>query len=1054
MLCLAIIGALTLATLTPELAQAAWLRSEDAPLHIRRHDRVIQVAPISQGGTFRINGVLEIKINTDQGRALVSRYKFPISDELEDVKIHSAEFFEPGLGNTPSLSKAVAADGIFLEPVDDKSTVRPLNPFDPARNWIIRFGDLKVGSILRITYEISNRQSRIMGLFSRAFTWGTEYPELSGSISVESKEPIFIDASRSARERNNPLLAFTQGKLPDGQFLYKIELKAPVYRKFDGEQGGAISTLQIPRVQISNQSSWVGVLDVLVPKFQPPLNDPMPSELGFIVDAAKAIPTIDERINLVVERIQQIVRYTGEWSRAEGGLTPQSLSDMIRLKRADSKDYAYMTSVALRAAGVQADVALVWKQNPTERLFIEEMPTTPSLESFNHAVVRVLDQGKTRFFDPTIPVVYTEGPLSEIQGAWALTLTRTGSNFERVPIESPISTSVRITQTFDVRPDTSVAASGRVQVEGPMAAELKILAITQGQQQVEPYIRSLFGLAAKAPQITPLMQIDNRDRRGRHFDINFSFVGTGLVGIRGEHRDVDLSVPGIVGLPSLATGARATDLIMSKNLNLDIETRFRNSAVSDETQTSCISLTSFASVIRETRETPDGFLVAENIRFKQDRIPANSIQTKVFKDELASYLGCIARSKVAIGPRPAYEDPMFSLAPDEAASLKKPISLFNLQDIKTLGMVDSRPLNPVIQMKIFLSMRDMIRRGLTSPQIRLEYVDALVTSGLAAEGRYLPLHLKEAGKLFVSIGKDMMKNPRYHRVHARMLLADGRPKEALVAIQNAMSLEKDVASDLIMMAEIHQALGNKAQVESSLSRAANIRGPRVTKVSALERLANFYLSTKNSAEFTKTYSRALYEAPKNPWLFGGLAWGLIQFRQYDLAIQNARRASQISKAPEFDQTLALALVKKAETLYFAAPGVATTDPGSLSSAEALAIECLRYSRDHALAFRIAGHASFLKAMAGDYASLIATQSYLAKAIELGMNDAWTVERYQAASQALSTGASIASIWNAYEASRRTRVPAQSIGQSTGQSTGQSSPQQAPRPKAPVTAPKK
>lgn len=1021
--CLVILCTLSLTFLQPDLAHAAWLRTEDAPLHIRRHDRVIQVAPISQGGTFRINGVLEIKINTDQGRALVSRYKFPITDELEDVKIHSAEFFEPGLGNAPSLSKAVASDGIFLEPVEDKSVVRPLNPFDPARKWIIRFGDLKVGSVLRITYEISNRQARIMGLFSRAFTWGTEYPEFGGSISIESKEPIYIDASRSAREKNNPLLSFTQGKLPDGNFLYKIELKAPVYRKFDGEQGGAISTAQIPRVQVSNQSSWVGVLDVLVPKFQPPLNDPMPSEIGLIVDAAKAIPTIDERINLVVERLQQAVRYTEEWSRAEGGLTPQSLSDMVRLKRADSKDYAYLTSVALRAAGVQADVALVWKQNPTERLFIEELPTTPAFESFNHAVVRVLDQGKTRFFDPSIPVVYTEGPLSDIQGSWALTLTRAGSNFERVPIESPLATSVRISQIFDIRPDTSISASGRVQVEGPMAAELKILALTQGQQQLEPYIRSLFGLATKAPRITPTMQIDNRDRRGRHFDINFSFVGTGLISIRGEHRDVDLSVPGIVGLPSLAAGPRATDLILSKNLNLDIETRFRNSAISDETQTSCISLTSFASVIRETRETPDGFLVTEAIRFKQDRIPANSVHTKVFKDELASYLGCVSRAKVAIGPRPSYEDAMFTLSPDEAASLKKPISLFNLQDIKTLSLVDSRQLNPVIRTKIFLSMRDMIRRGLTSPQIRLEYVDALVNSGLTPEGRYLPLHLKEAGKLFIGIGKEMIKNPRYHRVHARMLFADGRPKEALVAIQNAMSLEKDISADFIMMAEIQQALGNKTQVENFLNRAANMRGPRATKVSALERLANFYLTNQNGPEFSKTYSRALYEAPKNPWVFGGFAWGLIQFKQFDQAIQNARRASQILRTAEFDQTLSLALIKKAETLYFTSPGVATTDLASLRSAEALAVECLKYSRSHALAFRIAGHASFLKAMAGDYASLIATQSYFAKAIELGMNDPWTVDRYQAASQALSTGASIASIWNVLETSRRSRVPA-------------------------------
>lgn len=996
----------------PSVASAKWMKAEDAPLQIRRHDAVIQVLPIAMGATWKLKGLLEIKVNNDQGRSLINRYQFPIQDELEELKIQSAEYFDG------PLLKAIPQANIILDS-QDQANIKSPHPFNPKRNYTIRFGDLKTGSIVRINYEIVTTTSRIPGLFSKIFLWGTDYPIMAGALTFESKEPLYFDVSKGARS----VLGFSQGRTPDGMLVYKIDLKSPVYRKIEGEQGGAVSTATSVRVQVSNQNSWVGVLDVLQPKFQPPLNDPLPPELQRIADTAKTLPTPDDRINYVIENLHQVLTYTGEWSKVDGGLTPQKLSTVVRLKRADSKDFAYVTNTILRSIGHQSDVALVWRQNPAERLFVDEMPTTPSMDIFNHAIIRISEQGKNRFFDPSTTVSFAEGFLSDLAGSWSLTLTRAGANFERLPLEAPLPSQVRISQAIDIRPDASIAVTGRVTVDGPLAAELKQVYLAQGVAQVEPYLRSLFGIASKTGTTAPIIQVNSKDRRGRLFDLSFTYVSPSQVATRGAHRELDLDVPGLAGIPLLSNRDRASDVILSKSMAIDVETTFRGVATSDETNTSCLSLTSFASLIRETRLSPIGFTVVDNIRFKQDRIPAINMSSKVFADELLSYSRCLSRSRIAIGPRPAFEDPALSLTPDQAASLKKPITLFNLQDVKILNDVNSPQLNPIIQTKIFLAMRDMIRRGLNSPQIKLEYVDALIKLGAAAEGRYLPMHLSEAAKLFATIGADLTKTARYQRVHAQMLLAAGRPKEALVAITNAMGIEKNQGSDAAFAAEVYFKLKKPAKAEEFLVMATTLPSSKVSRITAWENLARLRLSQKNLADYNAIYNKAIYESPRNPWLYNNFAAGLISVNQFDQAIQNARRAVASLPSTEFQATLAEALIKKAESLYFQSPGVPTADQNTLNTAEALSLECLKYSRSHIMAYRIAGHASFLKALAGDYGSLIATQSYFAKALEMEPNDSWVAERYHAANQALASGASVASIWTAQNAAK-SRVPAQ------------------------------
>lgn len=987
---------------------------ENAPLHIKRHDITVTVAPNS---SWTAKGSLEIKVNTDQGRAIMAAYRFPFGDERETMKITSAIVLEP------TSNREIPAASIVVRDYDPGPLARtPL--FTATKSLIVPFGDLAPGTSVKIEYEKELKQPRIAGLFSMVFEWGLDYPILAGTLSIESKEKLYFDISKAARS----YISFSQGRQANGTSIWKADLKSRIYVKPEGEQGGILSTAMVPRLQVSNKNSWAPVLDVLIPKYNPPVAEAIPPELQKIIDQVKPIVKVEDRLNKVIELMNQTAVYVRDWQATDEGFTPQKLSLFTSGKRGDSKDFAYATTIVLRALGHPADVSFVWRQSPSEKLWIEDNLTTPSLTLFNHAIVRVNDQGKTRYFDPTNQIPFAEGFLSDVGGSWSLTLTSNSRPFERLPAEAPVTSTIKITHNIDLRPDASLVGSGTVNVNGPLAAELKQVYLAQGATAVEPYLRSLFGLAANTDSASPMIRVNTQDRRGRILEINFSYVAGSSITTRGPYREFNVATPGLAGVPLLANSNRATDVILSRNLTIESETKITGGDIADETNTSCLALTSFASLVRETKTGIGYFTLNDHVQFKTDRIPIGNMKTTAFQNEMTAYANCLSRTRLSVGPRPAFEKSPFVLSAEEVAALKKPIASMNLQDIKVLDQIRTPQLNMLISTKVWLAAREMLRHPNPSAQVILEYTNALMQTGRTVvddKDLFLRDHVTEAARLFGSSAVQGSKTAKFHRVHALMLVATDRLPEALIALKNAMDTEKNQAEDSLFAGRINLRLGQDERAETWLKLASTQAGSRSTRVDALENLAFLRLRQRKIPEFIAIYRQAITESPRNAWLYYEFAKHLAAIRMWDLSIENSRKAlTIISPFREAETVLAEALIRKAETFYYSSPGIPTSDPVQLAQADKLAVESIRYNRQEPLAYRIAGHVTFLKALSGDYSSLIATQAYFAKAIELGANEVWIQERYNAANQALEQSRPIAQIWAAYAAAAaRNRVPA-------------------------------
>lgn len=994
---------------------AKWTPINSAPLHIQRHNANFVV---NTDASWTERGSITIKINTDSGRALLAVYRFPLGDQAEELKITKAIVQEP-TGEREINPLSIVAREMDPEP----DLTNPL--FTATKSYNIPFGDLPVGAVVRIDYERQLQKPRIAGLMSHTLIWGLEHPILSGTFTFESKTPLYFDISHAARKS----IAFTKGRLPSGNLLWKAEIKTPIFTKQEGEPGGILTTSSVSRLQISNQNSWTSVLEFLKPKFSNPATT-LPAEFQKIVDTVKSIPKSDDRFNKVLELLHQTITYQSTWNESGDGYTPQPLANLVAGKRGDAKDFAFATASILRVLGHTADVTLVWRQAPTERVWIEERPTTPSLAMFNHAIVRVNEQGKLRYFDPTNSLQFAEGYLSDIGGSWSLTTGTDLRPFELLPSETAITSHVKITQTLDLRNNSGLVGTGSVLVHGPLAAELKQVYFAQGSTQVEPYLRSLFGLALKSEAVIPMIRVNTQDRLGRTLEIGFSYAADNAIRTQGPYREFEIMTPGLAGVPLLSNRERATDVLLSRNLTLEIETKVLGGELADETNTSCIALTSFASLLRETRNVSGTYTMLDHIQFRHDRINAASMRTPAFQNELQAYGSCLSRTRTAIGPRPSYEKSTFPLSAEETAVLKRPIANMNLQDVKILDQIRTPQLRSIVAIKTWLAARAMLSRGVRTPEVMLEYAYALLLTGQITVNNkdyFLSEHITEAAKLFSSVSVQMTKKTaKFHRVHAMMLHATGRSKEAMVALENAMATDKNQAEDSLFAGRIYVAQGDVTKAERSFLLASKQQGSKSTRLDAIENLAALRLRQNNIPEFISLYRQAIASSPRNAWVYQEFAKLLLTVKMWNLAIENSRKALTIMRFSEAESVLAEALIQKASTIYFTTPGIPTDNPTALEQADKLAVESIKYNRQEPLAYRIAGHASFVKALAGDYNALIATHSYFRKAIELGLADAWIQERYTTAKQSLEMRRPMAQVWAAYLAanpSRQNRLPA-------------------------------
>lgn len=190
-------------------------------------------------------------------------------------------------------------------------------------------------------------------------------------------------------------------------------------------------TVKSPCYQASEFPSWGSVAQLFAPHYEDAV---LPQ--GVSAACAALAASHADAAALAVEWlrfVQGALRYFA-MSLADGGLLPRDLETVWSRRYGDCKDAARFYVAGARSLGLDACAALV---STTHGLSLDDF--IPSVQIFNHAIVRLRIAGNTYWLDPTMPS--QGGSLQQLltpHAGWALPLTAYTAALEALPSAEPV----------------------------------------------------------------------------------------------------------------------------------------------------------------------------------------------------------------------------------------------------------------------------------------------------------------------------------------------------------------------------------------------------------------------------------------------------------------------------------------------------------------------------------------------------------------------------------------------------------------------------------------
>ncbi len=388
--------------------QARWATVEDVPTSVESFSRDIYVR---KDGTYTETIGIMIKPTKESGKdSLVS---FPL--------VYNAGFTEQKILEAKTIQNAKEYP-VDLKHIEDKPLASSPKGFDQKNQVLIAFPHMSLESKAYIKYQITAKEAPIPGFFSTDFIYGHEHWQTS-KVHVVSELPFHIKAHDPEQFLD---IKQTQS---DGKYVMDIVLKKPIIKVPVEEQFIATNGTLYPWVTISTLNEWPQLGALMVTKYESVVNQPLPEFFQAIVKEAATKTTPIEKINTVTALLSEKVTYMGDWRTIKGAFVPRNLSEIADSKLGDCKDFSAVTTAILRQLGLKANMALVYRGVETYE-FPNDIPN-PNI--FNHAFLRVQENEKIYWVDPTNFSSYAQGIYPDIAERQAFILDPLKPTFTRTP---------------------------------------------------------------------------------------------------------------------------------------------------------------------------------------------------------------------------------------------------------------------------------------------------------------------------------------------------------------------------------------------------------------------------------------------------------------------------------------------------------------------------------------------------------------------------------------------------------------------------------------------
>ena len=356
-------------------------------------------------------------------------------------------------------ARVFKASGLVL-PANDAGESGPgdsvASMYYDTRTRTLRYPSLEPGDVVELDYRLTPRTNPYGDYFGELETFGSSLPrKLQRYVVIApASRPLHITAERlSAAHETHTATEHT----------YEWELRdlAPL----PSEPRGPSTTEIAPYVSVSTLDSWADVGRWYAGLMDPQLK--LDSTLRNVLAGLIKGKTTDEE---KIRAIHHFVLHNTHYVALEFGVfnyKPYPVSEVYARRFGDCKDKSSLMIALLRAAGIDADLALV----RTRRLG-DVAPDATSVSIFNHAIVYIPKYNL--WLDGTAEYAGAHELPIQDQGAQALTISMDGdAQLRRIPVTLPMQNYTHRQVRAELQPDGRIEFTGSAYTRGEDAPGLR-----------------------------------------------------------------------------------------------------------------------------------------------------------------------------------------------------------------------------------------------------------------------------------------------------------------------------------------------------------------------------------------------------------------------------------------------------------------------------------------------------------------------------------------------------------------------------------------------------
>ncbi len=446
-----------------------------------------------------------IQANDASALAGIGQHEIVFQPEYQRVQLHLLRIRR----GTQVIDKLSSANIRFLQ----REPELDYGIYTGSVSATIVTDDVRVGDTLEIAYSLIGQNPVFAGKFFNAAVWDSPYPARRRRITLDmpdNKSIHYRVIGAELKGNIQPVERRTAGRRI-------VRFEATDLPATDTEPYVPNDFQQLRWIQFSEFQTWREVTQWASNLFDAPVS---PAALKEALTTARSARDQREAVSKALEFVQNEIRYLSI-ALGENSHRPFAPDQVLVRRYGDCKDKSLLLVSMLRQLGIEAAPVLV---STYYRKGLDKMLPSPLV--FDHAIVRVVVQGKTYFLDPTRLGQYGDlDRMGQTHGSvQALVIAANSDNLTRISQgdNDDLITNTRTERVLVKRLDEPVHMTVQLQYAGTDAESARrSIALYSTQQLRKAYEENLGRRYPGAELISPPTVTDNRKENRLTIDLQY-----------------------------------------------------------------------------------------------------------------------------------------------------------------------------------------------------------------------------------------------------------------------------------------------------------------------------------------------------------------------------------------------------------------------------------------------------------------------------------------------------------------------------------------------------